>query len=462
MDKFTINFEILGYKKVDIDDDRICNPESTVILLIDEEQNSELYKYYNRVIDIILSGAKLILISVGDESTIRRTIMMLMMSYRNYNIYRVSYRDIVTEEYIRKIENMKPTIIDVQQYIGGNVAAYGELNNILFGLKDILYNGDTDSIKTFLEQHIESIDESAELVEYLKKIFDNTNSGEINRVIESLKSKVESAEQEEASLKAELKQTKRDNINLKEELNTAKDDLTKANRKIVEFENRGGSDSRKSTLSEYNTLNVSLIKNKTGCIIYIKEISYVRYMNSLIDNLLKFIQNTNKNINTKLIIFDKKVNIQGIYKGINIYNSETYIRDRQSIIKNASRYVVTEPNRMFLQDILESTSPEFNVVIVYDRLGQPNSLITGNVVTNIYVVNSGKQYRDVKDSLKISATSTIICGDNSVEGALTIDEIEDYNKQSESAKVAKYAKQKCNDGRIPLRYILEKARVGIS
>ena len=104
MGKYMINHSIHGYESVNIDDERICDPNSTVIIVLDESTSASLYKYYNKVVDMLLSGTRLITICVGKESKIRKTIMMLMVSYRNYNVYRVDSLSLITSDYIGVVE----------------------------------------------------------------------------------------------------------------------------------------------------------------------------------------------------------------------------------------------------------------------------------------------------------------------------------------------------------------------
>ena len=461
MNKFVVNHELLGFEKVEIDDPRLLEDESMSIIVIDESCNNQLYKYYSNTCNILTSKSKVIMIVVGSEVSIRKTMLMLMINYKNYNVYRVDNIDIVTEAYVKKIIERHPTLLEVQQYIGGDITAYSELNNILFGLKMSVNSGDVESLKTFIENHIESIESAAELIEYLKRVNDSANNRELNNLIESLKDKLDAENRNNAELSKEIKSTKAENLKLNETIQTLHEDLSVANRKLNELKNSSGQAG--SVIKSYAPLQLSTIVYKAHSIIYFKEISYVRYVNSLVNNFIKYINETNRDAKIKLIIYDQKVGINGVYKGINTYNTKTYAESKQSIIKNNPRYVVSEPSQIFIEDVVVSSSPIFDIVIIYDRMGMSQPLIEGNNVTKIYVVNSATQYSNVKDALKINANNMIITSSNNVPNGFIIPEIQGYSEGTDSFKISQYKKKSPvnwsggQEGMIDI--IIKKARI---
>lgn len=468
MGKYIVNHTVSDFETVDIDDSRLCNSSNTVVLVLDESTSTSLHKYYNRVIDITVSGAKLICISVGKESKIRKTIMMAMASYRNYNIYKVDSIDTVTDEYIKMVINREPDLMEIQQYVGGDISAYSEINTILFGINQLINSGDLDGLKGFLENHLDSLESSMEVIEYLKRIADTTNSGELTNIIESLKNKLDSLNKENDNIKQELKSYRGENDKLSDTVTTLRRDVTVANRKVSELQNQLESSNDSPVITSYSEVNTTMIRCRAQTVIYFKEISYARYTNSLILNMVNLLKNIHHK-DIKLLIYDSKVGMPGLYKGISILNTAEYLGNRSKILRDTVKYVVAEPNQTFIEDVLTSINPQFQVVIVYDRMKQMTNIVAGNNVTKIYVVNSASNLAAVKDSLRITPGNLIISSEPFVEGGIVIPEIPDYSQSSDSAKLAKYIKA-CTISREAnkepskepiISTILNKARVDI-
>ena len=117
MEKFIINHKLNSFKSTTIDDLSLRGLDKVVILVLDDTTNDSLQLYYNNVINIMLSGARLIAIELNKQSKIRKAIFMLMALYRNYNIYRVDSSAIITEDYVETLIDREPDITEIQQYI---------------------------------------------------------------------------------------------------------------------------------------------------------------------------------------------------------------------------------------------------------------------------------------------------------------------------------------------------------
>ena len=460
MSKFIINHSVFGYDTVDIDDKRIDSKDNTIILILNESTNNLMSKYYNRVIDIILSGAKLIMIAVGNESKIRKTLFMLAVSYRNYNLYKINNVSLINDEYLQSIENREPDLIEVQQFIGGDISAYSELNTILFGINELINSNDLNGLKTFIEQHINSIDSSVELIEYLKRVSDATNSGEMNNIIESLKEKMSNIEHENSSMRQDIKQYKNENSRLSTAVESLKKDVANANKKAIELKSQLENNTTCPIITSYKEVNTSLVRCKAQSIIYFKELSYARYTNSLVNNIVNILK-TVHHMDVKLMIYDSRVGMPGLYKGISILNTNDYLANKSKILRDTTRYVITEPNQVFIEDVLTSISPQFQVVIVYDRMMQPIDIVSGNNVTKVFVVNSASNFEAMKPSIRFSLGSLIISSEQNIDGCISIPEIQGYSKGTESAKISKYMKLAGPDGTSIINSILTKARVNM-
>ena len=386
--------------------------------------------------------------------------MMAMVSYRDYNIYKVDSISLITEEYVRAIEERTPDLTEVQQYIGGDISAYSELTTILIGINNLVNNGDMDGLKVFIEQHVESIDSSIEVAEYLKKLSDSTNSGDLMGIIENLKTKIDGQSKEITGLNTELKEYKGDNDKLQDRVNTLNKDVTRANRKIADLEEQLSNAGDSTVISSYRETSTSLIRCKTQHIIYFKEITYARYTNSLVLNMFDLLKTMFKD-RVKLLIYDNKVGIPGIYKGLSILGTNEYLSNKAKIIRDTTKFVVSEPNPVFLDDILSSLSPQFDVVIIYDRMRQTPDLVTGNNVTKIFVINSASNYASIKDSIRIPPNSMIISNETNFPGAVKIGTIPEYNSATGSAKMSRYTRLPLAEGSSEklMNTILTKARI---
>ena len=445
MSNYIINHSVDGFETTDINDNRLRDSDSTVILVLDESTSNDLVKYYNAVIDIILSGAKLYCIAIGKESNIRKPIMMAMTNYRNYNIYRINDISIADSDYINTILNREPDIEEVMQFVGGDISAYSELSVLIFGISNLVDAGDMNGLKTFIEQHVDSIGSSIEVIEYLKSIADKANSGSMQSMINNLKTKVEQYTRDINSLNSDIDQYRSDNEKLNDRITSLNKDLQKANRKAEDLaEQLEGSSSGQSIVT-YSPLNVTLIKCKTQHIIYFKEISYVKYTNSLVLHLFKILKSVYNN-KIKLMIYDNKVGIPGLYKGISILSSQEYLSNKDKIISDTGTFVVAEPNPVFLESILTNISPVFEVIIVYDRMRQAKDLVMGPNVTKIFVCNSESNLNNAREVLKMPSDSMIISSDPNIKNAFNISTIPDFNKATDSAKIAKYSKMLTREG----------------
>lgn len=458
--KFTVNFEMVGYEQVDINDNRLLGANNTVIMALTEETNGLLNIYYNRVIDMILSGTKLICVSVGEASKIRKAIMMVMVAYRNYSIYEVDNLEDLDPSYVDTIENREPDLIEVQQYIGGDITAYSDVNTVLFGIKSLVEAGDLDGLKVFIEQHVDSIDSSIEVIEYLKKVTDSFNSGDMASLIDVLKEKLDDALSQVDGLNDEVERYRNETGQLNERLDTLNNDLRKSNRKVAELEAQSSMHSDSGIITTYKEINTSLLKCQTRYVLYFKEISYCQYANSLVLSLLSILTTMFRQ-RVKLLVYDDRVRLPSIYKGFSILNTKEYLSNKDSIKRNSTKLVVSEPSQVFLDDALTSLDPKTDVIIVYDRLRQTTDLVSGNNVTRFFVVNSASNFNAAKELIRIPANTTIISNDFNIEGAIHIPEIPDYSRITPSAKLTRYTRLPLepNSNDTIIKTLLKKARI---
>ncbi|MBR1453264.1 MAG: hypothetical protein IJ593_01265 [Lachnospiraceae bacterium] len=443
--KYIINHSLNDFKVLDINSINDVKPDDTVVMVLDETTNGKIKEYYTATEKMLLDRVNLYCVSIIDASNISKSIMSLMATYQNYNIYTTYTKELINSDYVENILKRTPDILEVQQYIGGDVSAYSEMNTILLGIKSLVEYGDVDGIKSFIEKHLESIDSSVEVFNYLRQIASTYNNGKVLEAISQIKETIDKYQDEISDLKSSVKQYKKDNDKLTESNTRLKSDNEKANSELADLKERVKNNVGTSAITSYSTLNTAIgMKCRTKYILYFKEISYPLYMNTYINNLLAQLSILfNKKV--KLIIFDDKVGITGVYSRIPMYNIKEYISVKDTPqFDNAQKIVVTDANTVVLQDVITSGfthGNEYEVVIVYDRLKQKNDIIVGNNVTKILVTNSEGNLRDNEAQLS-GNWRLIFSGNADIKNSLTISKIDDYKSLSDSAASKKYMNMK--------------------
>lgn len=459
MKKFVINHSIPGYETTDIKNKELLNRDNSVILVLDESTSDGLSRYYDSTMQILAGGARMHIVAVGKESKIRKPLCNLAANYRNYNLYKVDSKDTVTQEYADTILERSPTIDEVQTFIGGDVSGYSDINIILTGIDDLVRHGDMDGLKTFVEGHIHSIDSLTAVIDYMKKIVDTTSSNELMDRINELQNSLSGLTDKYKVIEDENNRVKDENLKLTGDKESAKQALAKAMSEKQSLEKQLSSNT--PVIQSYPETRTSSINCKTTHIVYFKEISYVRYINSFILNLME-VMKLNKHV-VKLLIYDTNVGIN-IYNPLNVVNGSDFISNKRNLIAKAEAFVIAEPNPMIITSILESVNPIFDTVVIYDRMHRFENIVDGNNVTKYYVMNSNKDFNEVKDKFRITDKSCIITrpGCNIGIEALNIPEIPGYNasKVTASARLSKYKRlQSEGSNRMLFDTIMDKARI---
>ena len=214
--------------------------------------------------------------------------------------------------------------------------------------------------------------------------------------------------------------------------------------------------------------------NNKALVLYFKEISYVRYMNTLITLLYTFLHKTGKKF--VLLIYDNNNNMVANYN-LPITSGDKYAGQKSTILNGKYRTVVTEPFQTVIQDAI-SSNDAVDIVIVYDRLRQYEDIVKGNNVTKFFVANSKKDIENIMTvkSVGMDDTSFIITNaDNSFEfkdGSpnfgkpvqfLDIPNLgKDFSTLSDSAKFNKYFRLKTARTGVPLMAtIIKKAHIEV-
>lgn len=468
MNKYLINETIHGYEKVLIDDIKLTNEkDSLIIIIVDKSCDENIGLYYKVVNNTLKNRNRVILISLEDGNKIFKVLASLMVTYNSYDIYEVAERSLISAPYLIKIEDRQPDLTEVQTYIGGDVTAYSDISTILFGIESLVDEGDQDKLKAFLEEHMISIENLTCTLNNMKKTCDIFNSNELLDKINKLKSQEDLLNKKLDDKDKDIEEIKYDRDKHKVEVENLKRDNEKLKNKNSLLQNQ--TEAGAPVIKTYKELNTQLINCKTKIILYFKEISYVQYTNSLVEQILNVL-NT-RGLKAKLLIYDSRSELYLTYKPLPVVQGSDYLSMKSTLISKTKQFVVAEPNPSILNDMLTSDQC-FDVVIIYDRMKGLSDIVSGNNVSKFYVINSSKDYNELKNTLKINDTSSIITRNSSsieksadkkkdvVKHFLDIPAIANYNSNTDSGKTNKYMKLVTAASKVPLiDTIIKKSRI---
>ena len=466
MVRYSVNVKSHGYENINIEDINITEETGNIInIVIDKSCDKITNKYYKFINSALRNRNRVLLISVEDDNKAFNSLASLMINFNSYDIYKIADKDFITADYLDKIENREPDITEVQTYIGGEVTGFSDMNTTLFAIESLVEEGNMDGLVSFIEENTATIESMVTTINKMKKTCDIFNSNELIDTINTMK---------ETELK--LRDIIKDKENIIQTVQFERDknlvDLESIKKENEQLKNKNSelktqADSGASVIRTYKELNTQLINCKTKIVVYFKEISYVRYTNSLIKELFNHMEKLK--LKVKLVIYDAQSDLYNMYKPLQVASGSDYVSMKDTYIHKTKQFVVAEPNPSIMQDIL--TSDEcFDVVIVYDRMKCSKDVVVGNNVTKFYVINSSKDCTELKGLLKLTdssniityADSTIVSEYGSNNKLLNIPTISDYNTKgkSESFKSRKYSQLYTANNKLPLiQTIEEKSRV---
>jgi hypothetical protein len=417
---------------------------------------------------------RVILISVMDENKLFRPLAALMVTYNGYDIYEVAEKESISAEYLLKLEEREPDYSEVQTYIGGDTTAYSDMSMILFGIQSLAEEGNPEAMKSFLEDHMLSIDNLTTSLNMMKKTCDLFNSNELLGEINSLKENEKRLNKNLADKETALADAKHD----RDENKVVADTLKRENEKLKEKNKdlqETGSGSGDATIKSFRTVNTSMLAgNRTKIILYFKEVSYVKYTNTLVSILFEQIKLLKMKV--KFLIYDTGSEMYNIYKPLRVVTGSDYFSEKTNLLRRVEKFVVAEPVQTIIEDVLKSDEA-FDVVIIYDRMHTTADVVEGNLVSKFFVINSRDDYDHMKEQLKINDTSCIITntecsinldkdfkptGNRDFIDIPTIPEFKKRQMSSNSFAITKYIKQAGTITKKPIiNTILEKSKINL-
>lgn len=430
----------MGCERVEITDEKLINDRDQLVYVILNESTADascLKTYYNSIKAMLKNNVKVFIVMVAETSKIRGSICNLMQLFGNYNVYQVPDENFISSAYLDTLPERTVTYDEMAQYLQNDIVAYDDMDTVLQGVQECINRNDAEGLKTLIEGHLPTIEAAPTVFSQMKNSIDQANSGVLQDKIANIKAQLEEANELSEKKQAEIKQRESTIDDLNSSLKDAKRQLTQTKADMEELklqvQNAG------PAIRSYQTVKTQLLKCKTEHIIYIKEISRIPYINSFVLMLQEMIKQFR--YTSKLLIYDNTSQAQVTYGNMQQVDSAAFESNKAVLLNKTPKFVVTEPAPQILKDILQSINPQFDVLIIYDRMKQATDLVEGNNVYKFWVVNSFNDYNTTKNLFKIDRTNTIITRPASriAPDVIDIPRIKAYEAETQdNGKFAKY------------------------
>lgn len=463
MGRYIINETIHSFDKLRVDDiDIIKNNSSLYVINVNKTCDNDINKYYKFIRTAVRLGNRVILISKDDGNTSFRTLANLMISFGAYDVYQIPAEKIITINYLNKLIDHRPTFDEVATYVGGDVAAYNSLDTLMMGIESLTKEGNVQGLENFMDQHSIELDSLISTLNYMKGICNSSNSQEQVEQIKNLNEEIDKLQDTLKKRDSKVTELSRSNEVLQENLSNIKteNETLKIDNKELKDEKDGLSG---FAIRSYKPVNMSLLKSTTQIILYFKEVSYVRYVNSLIHNIM-YMLNT-QGLKSKLLVYDNNPSYSPLYNGFTAVTGDVYKNAKSTIISKSSSVLIVEPIQNLLDDILQY--PEgFDVIVIYDRMKGTDDIVKGNLVSKFFVINSSSDFNNISSNLKIERCSNVIIPSGSslvtrgiIEDPLDIGTINGYSKLTDVAKIARYNRLMTSNNKLLINEIFGRSKV---
>lgn len=438
--KYIVNESVMGCERVEITDEKLVNDKDQLVYVVLNESTADascLKTYYNSIKAMLKNNVKVFIVMVAETSKIRGSICNLMQLFGNYNVYQVPDENFISSAYLDTLPERTVTYDEMAQYLQNDIVAYDDMDTVLQGVQECINRNDAEGLKTLIEGHLPTIEAAPTVFSQMKNSIDQANSGVLQDKIANIKAQLEEANELNEKKQTEIRQRESTIDDLNSSLKDARRQLTQTKADMEELklqvQNAG------PAIRSYQTVKTQLLKCKTEHIIYIKEISRIPYINSFVLMLQEMIKQFR--YTSKLLIYDNTSQAQVTYGNMQQVDSAAFESNKAVLLNKTPKFVVTEPAPQILKDILQSINPQFDVLIIYDRMKQATDLVEGNNVYKFWVVNSFNDYNTTKNLFKIDRTDTIITRPASriAPDVIDIPRIKAYEAETQdNGKFAKY------------------------
>ena len=464
MSKYLFNSNIHGYEASNIETfDKEVTKEDTLIFIVDKTCDEQTSKYYKLVNKALMNQAKVVLISIDDCNRTSGVLASNMLVYGAYGIYKIADREALSANYIIKALEREPDLDEAKVFVDNEVVAYQDMVTVLYGIQSLVSEGNIEGLTNHIERHVTSIEGMVVTLNKMKKVCELFNSDELLDSIATLKKTIDELHDTLNDKEKQIEDVKHNRDEFKVETEGLKRELAKV-KSSLPSSNESGSEHVIKNYMAYNTL----VHGSKVNIIYFKEISYVRYTNTLISMLYDKLDKLKKNC--KLLIYDNNNSFISRYT-LDVVNGKNYASDKDNIIKNKKKMVITEPFNSVLSDL--TSNPSIHTLIIYDRLGFYEDIITGNCVTKFIVVNSAKDLEmaskikglgcDNDENIITNLNNKFKYDDNKPTNFLDIPSIaENFSSLSDAAQFQRYNKLISSRTHVNLlNTILKKAHIDV-
>lgn len=419
MERYVLGGKIDGLVEVQsMKDISNMDYDDRLFVLLDRDTDNQLTKIYSAVKKACQQNIRVFVLKIKGESSIALPISALVVSYGGTDIYTLEDSAMLNFNYIKTIEDRKPSMKEIDWYVDAQISAYDDVARIMSALRDATTADDTHQIANIIKTYGNRINQFIGVIEYMRvmtdKALDNINEADnIQRDLDSLR---------ESYLKLE---------EIKQNLEKEKLQLME---KIGSMENKASTG--EPILTEYTELSLKTVQNVgVRRVLYFKEISPCRYINSLIYSLMYYL-NRMKKFKVKLMIYDNKTDSLGRYAPIEVVDSKEFLNNKDRLVGDVQEMVVIEPNASIITSVLKS---DVDILIIYDRLGKKKDIVTDVAIAKYYVINSRKEYDAVcKEFQQEMTIDKVISNEGVFAEAIAVREVEDYKGLNESSKLSKY------------------------
>lgn len=451
MGKFIVNASVFGFMKEEIKSEKLLKEvDSDIVIVITQIIKDETKDYYDAVKKLVKNN-RIYVVTDNSDLEIFKVIASYLISVDCYNIYKLSSISLLDIKYTESLLQRKPDFSEVQSFIDSDIVAEADINEIVLAIEDAAASGNVDILKTVLEDKLGSVYGVQAALSRMKKLADLTNSSELANRIANLKDEITEKQEEIANrdkrynkLKADKEATELKVEKLEKEVEEVSNQLKQA--KAIDKSNEGG-----NIIKDYTEIKLSLIPTTAKSVLYVKEISYAPYTNTLMTSFLAYVAKGGKK--AIMVIFDDNCFFQtykakpGVQNGaansaIPIVSTHQYIANNSQFINNGAAFVISGALPSVITDIVTSDK-KFDLVIVYDRLKNPTDMVSGTQVTKMFVCNSAGDYLKTKDILRITERSLVLTKSGTsipCEGAMAIADIPNFGEGTDSKRQMSYAR----------------------
>lgn len=418
---------------------------SNVLMILNNSADNKLLNYYTAVRSLIRNNNNLVIVNdTNNKSKIRKAICMLAVSLGCYNIYDCTMHEL-DSDYVRTLMARKASQLEIEEYIGADIAAYEKVSDLAIQMQTYAKNNDSEAIATLMAENKDVIANIPVVMDFLKSVYDTHIAGtdakveKIQKLLDETARDLNATKEKAKEHIIKVKAQEEELTKLRISAESIKKDLAAANKKSSDLErqlnelNDSEFDDGYSPL-RYTAFDTSQIKAFNKYIIYFKEIRETMYTGSMLRSLRRYIELAEKKI--KLIIYDRQHDFMAAYRDVTIVNGERLSKNPDILKNSKSVIIVTDTNMAVLKAILQM---DVDVLIMWDRLKNKEDLVEGSLVTKFYLFGDRQTVRDIENASGKTYQKDRIFVDHTSSDTLYIPVIPDYTRLTSVSQVTNYS-----------------------